>query len=120
MAPRSLFLYLDDIRQACLRVSEFAAGKTLHDYKSDAFFRSAVERQLMIIGEALRGATRQDPAVVARLPESGRIIAFRNILVHQYFGIEDDIVWVIITKRVPELLAVVLDLLNEGSSDETT
>lgn len=113
MAPRSLQLYLDDIRQACLRVTDFIDGRNLEDYEADEYFRSAIERQLTIIGEAMRGATRIDPTVVAKLPESGRIIAFRNVLVHHYFEIEDDVVWVIVTRRVPELLGAVNDLLGE-------
>lgn len=45
--------YLYDIQQACERLTKFVAGKTFADYDSDDFFRSAVERQFEIIGEAI-------------------------------------------------------------------
>lgn len=45
--------YLFDIQQACERLTKFVAGKTFADYDSDDFFRSAVERQFEIIGEAI-------------------------------------------------------------------
>lgn len=115
MAPRSLQLYLDDIHQACTQVIGFTAGKSLHDYESDHLLRSAIERQLTIIGEAMRAVARIDPELVARLPESGRIIAFRNVLVHHYFEIKDDVVWVIVTRRVPELLGMLNELLPDES-----
>lgn len=113
MAPRSLQLYLSDIRQACQRVGKFSTDKTLSDFEDDLLFRSAMERRLTIIGEAMRAAIRIDPSLADTLPESGRIIAFRNVLVHHYFEIEEDVVWVIVTQRVPELLAVVSTLLND-------
>ena len=45
--------YLWDIQEAAGHILEFASGKTLDDYERDLMFRSAVERQLEIIGEAV-------------------------------------------------------------------
>jgi uncharacterized protein with HEPN domain len=115
MSPRSLRLYLNDIRQACLVIEEFAAGKTLLDYEADRLLRSGIERQLTIIGEAMRAVIRFDPSLAGRLPESSRIIGFRNVLVHHYFEIEDEVVWIIVARRVPELLVVVDELLKDRS-----
>ncbi len=45
--------YLYDMEQACVLLSSFLVGKTFADYEADPMLRSAVERQLMIVGEAL-------------------------------------------------------------------
>jgi uncharacterized protein with HEPN domain len=45
--------YLYDMEQACVLLSSFLVGKTFTDYDADPLLRSAVERQLMIVGEAL-------------------------------------------------------------------
>jgi uncharacterized protein with HEPN domain len=116
MSPRSLRLYLDDIRQACTVIEQFVVGVTVEDYETNLMLRSAIERQLTIIGEAMTSVMRLRPALGSSLPEAGRIIAFRNVLVHHYFEIEDDVVWVIITRRVPELLEVVEELLNDEAT----
>ena len=120
MAERNLWLYFSDLQRACQMVSGFVAGKSLDNYLSDPFLRSAVERQLTIIGEATRAIVDIDPAYRAQMPEAGRIIALRNILVYRYFRVEHDVVWVIVTQRVPELLAVVNELLASEPLDERT
>lgn len=95
--------YLYDIQQAASRIAEFASGKRLEDYRSDAMLRSAVERQFEIIGEALTQLTRVDPALVQRVSEHRRIIAFRNILIHGYAEVDDRLVWDIIESKLPIL-----------------
>jgi uncharacterized protein with HEPN domain len=50
------FLY--DVCQACEGLLEFTKGKNLEDYKAELLLRSGVERQLMIIGEALSQAEK--------------------------------------------------------------
>lgn len=52
------FLY--DVQQACELLGQFTEGKSLTDYLSDPLLRSAVERQLMIVGEALYQAFHED------------------------------------------------------------
>ena len=71
-----------DARQAALRVESYTRSKTFADYQSDYYFRSAVERQLQIVGEALSRLRQVDPDTAADVPELPRIVAFRNILVH--------------------------------------
>lgn len=57
--------YLFDIAEACGLIEEFVAGKSFEDYTQDRMLRSAVERQLEIVGEALAGLLR-------RVIEAGR------------------------------------------------
>jgi hypothetical protein len=61
-------------------------GKTFADYDADPMLRSAVERQLMIVGEALNRLRRIEPELLASITDSRKIIAFRNILGHGYDG----------------------------------
>jgi uncharacterized protein with HEPN domain len=61
---------LYDIREAATLVVDFVAGKRLEDYQADALLRSAVERQLEIIGEALTQLAKVDRQLVARISVS--------------------------------------------------
>jgi uncharacterized protein with HEPN domain len=54
--------------------------------------RSAVERQFGIIGEALVQALRIYPELESHITDIGRIIAFRNRLIHGYASVSDEIV----------------------------
>ena len=51
--------------------------------------RAAVERQFEIIGEALARLRKLDPEVCSAVTDAGRIIAFRNILIHGYADVDD-------------------------------
>jgi uncharacterized protein with HEPN domain len=74
--------------------------------------RSAVERQLEIIGEALSRAVAVDPRLRDRITETPRIIAFRNRLIHGYASVSDEVVWGIVQGKRPVLCREVHDLLR--------
>jgi uncharacterized protein with HEPN domain len=63
-------------------LAQFSTGKTLNDYHGDALLRSAIERQFEIVGEALNQAIKLDAGLADQVSDSGRIIAFRNRLIH--------------------------------------
>ncbi len=86
---------------------------TYSDYTSDAMLRSAVERQLAVLGEALTQLAKIDPQTASRISEYQRIIAFRNILIHGYAEIDDRIVWNVLQQYLPELKSQAEVLLTE-------
>lgn len=92
-----------DAQRASRLVRDFAEGRSFDDYRDDVMFRSAVERQLQIIGEALSRLSRVDPETAATLPELRSIVGFRNILVHGYAQVDDEVVWRIIHDDLPLL-----------------
>lgn len=75
--------YLYDILKACEAILQFVENKTLADYDSDLFFRSAVERQFMIVGEALNQAVRLDEEIEGQIEDAREIINLRNVIVLQ-------------------------------------
>jgi uncharacterized protein with HEPN domain len=111
MPPELLKLFFD-MRQACRLIQDFARGKTLEDYNQDALLRSAIERQFIILGEALSQAIRVDPAIEAKIPDARKIVNFRNVIVHGYAKVEVVTVWGIVERFLPPLFARVEELLS--------
>lgn len=105
--------YLYDIAGAAALAIEFITGKSFSEYASDSMLRSAVERQLQIVGEAMAQLTKIDPLTASRISEHKRITAFRNILVHGYANIDDRIVWNVLQLNLPTLRREAEALLNE-------
>jgi uncharacterized protein with HEPN domain len=105
--------FLFDISRAAALAQEFIAGKTFEDYAANPMLRSAVERQLEIVGEALAQLSRRDPATASQISEHHRIIAFRNILVHGYAVIDDRIVWNVLELKLPVVGAEAERLLQQ-------
>lgn len=88
--------YLWDVREAADVVAGFMQGHRFDDYGGDLMFRSAVERHLVKIGEALNQLARVDQVLAARIPELRRVVAFRNVLIHGYDQIDNAGVWRIV------------------------
>jgi uncharacterized protein with HEPN domain len=73
--------------------------------------RSAVERQFIIIGEALNRLDKLDAAIASQITDCSKIIGFRNVLVHGYEVIDDQIVWNTVKNHLPNLKHQVENLL---------
>jgi uncharacterized protein with HEPN domain len=85
--------YYDDIIFAISLIDEFLVEvKSFAEYKADRKTKSAVERQLAIVGEAIK-----------KINYHTSIIGFRNILIHSYDSIDDEIVWAIVKKHLKPL-----------------
>ncbi len=105
--------YLWDIQQAAEAIMRFLAGLDPTAFAEDELVQSAVERKFEVIGEALGQLSKVDPELARRIPDIGDIIAFRNILIHGYAGIEHARVWNIAHDSLPNLQTVVAALLEE-------
>jgi uncharacterized protein with HEPN domain len=107
---RHEILYLTDILEATDRIAEFIAGIEPESFQKSELLRSAVVHKLSIVGEA---AARLSDEVRNRNPQVPwpQIIAFRNILIHAYFGIDWDVVWEAAKHRCPVLRAQIAPIL---------
>lgn len=116
-------LYLNDIVEAADHIAEFIAGADFEAFQGSEMLRSAVVQKLGVIGEA---AARVSADLTSRHPEVPwpQIVAFRNILIHAYFGIDWDVVWRAATNRCPVLRRQIGDILAaelgvpDGSREE--
>ncbi|MGV7235674.1 MAG: HepT-like ribonuclease domain-containing protein [Nitrosomonadaceae bacterium] len=104
MSLRNPKKYLYDIIDCCEFLLDFTNDKTVDDYKNDRPFRSAVERELQIIGEAIAQLDNVSPETADQISEFRNIIGFRNILVHGYDSLDPETVWSVIEEKLATLL----------------
>lgn len=99
---RDYKLYLDDILEAAKRIEKYTKGLTLEKLKKDTLILDGVVRNLEIIGEAAKNIPNQ---IRKKYPEIEwkKIAGLRDILAHEYFGIDLEVVWDIIENKVPIL-----------------
>lgn len=112
MRPESAS-WLWDARQACAAASSFVEGTTFEEYAQDLRTRSAVERQLEILGESLNRVRQHDGETAALVPELARIVGMRNLLAHEYGVVDDRLVWDAAVREVPGLLQTLEQILAE-------
>jgi len=111
MQPESRKL-LWDACTAAQWILDHVAGRTLQDYRLDELLRLSTERQFIILGEALSQLARKDPESANLITEIREVVGFRNILVHGYAEINDELVWNLIAVDLPPLIDTLTDLLN--------
>ena len=92
-----------DMLAASRLVVSFTEGKNWSDYERDVLLRSAVERQIGIVGEAAWKMSVETKAKYPDVPWE-KIAPARHRLIHDYDLIDDAIVWSIATKYIPELI----------------
>ena len=94
--------YLSDVLMAIDLILEFTIDITdFNSYEKDRKTQSAVERQLVIIGEALNKLRLIESGII--IENDKQIIGFRNRLVHAYDSIDNSIVWAIINRHLEKL-----------------
>lgn len=96
-------LYWDDILIACRKIVRFTAGLDKTAFRADERTYDAVLRNLEVIGEAVKNLP-EDARNRAPVIEWKKIAGLRDIIAHGYFGVDDEILWSIVTQKVPELL----------------
>lgn len=95
--------WLLDMLTAAKAVTLFVAGRTYKHYSSDLMLRSAVERQVEIIGEAARGISEPFRSAHPEIPWRP-IMAQRHRLSREYGEIDDQLIWRVATVHIPLLI----------------
>ena len=114
MFERDSRLYLSDILDSGIAILEFVKELSFEGFCKDRKTHSAVIREFEVIGEAVGKLSeelkRKHPAI-----EWQDIKDFRNLLIHEYFGVDLEIVWKIVQDDLPALMNVVREILLKES-----
>jgi uncharacterized protein with HEPN domain len=111
---RDFKVLLDDILEASQRIRSYTDGLSLSDLRADQKTIDAVVRNLEVMGEAIKKL----PAEIRdRHPDVPwkKIAGLRDILIHEYFGIDLDIIWDVVQTKLPALTEQVAAILSAES-----
>jgi uncharacterized protein with HEPN domain len=99
---------LDMARKACGRVAELDKA----DYDADEDVRLALIHLVQVIGEAARKVSPETQLALPEIPWR-EIIGMRNRIVHDYLGVDEDVVWEVVTFDLPSLVAALERVVPE-------
>jgi len=100
--PRGYAAYLADIMQAIERIEAYTKDRTLADLSGDTKTQDALIKNLLVIGEAVKGLPQEVKEKAKDVPWDG-IAGLRDRLGHQYFDINMQIVWDFVKNELPLL-----------------
>jgi uncharacterized protein with HEPN domain len=104
--------YLRDMLENALRAIQFVGGMDYNGFKKDNKTVYAVIRAVEIIGEAARNIPEDVRAKYPNIPWRD-VAGMRSKLVHQYFGVNMEVVWQTIQEDLPTLISVLQNILKQ-------
>lgn len=112
MSKRDLGLYIGDILESAKAIKEYIEGMDFNDFENDRKTYSATIREYIIIGEAVSVLIdlleEKAPSYPWRMVKD-----FRNFIVHEYFGVDSQIVWDLTTKDLDTLVENIETIIIE-------
>lgn len=102
MRRRQWKLYIEDILEAIVRIERYTQGMDLEGFRASDITVDAVIRNFTIIGEAARQIPPEIEKANSDIPWD-KMRALRNIVVHQYFGVDASILWETLRHDLPPL-----------------
>ena len=110
MPHRNTDLRISDIIEAIQRILEYVEGVTFDQFAEDRKTIDAVVRNFIVIGEA---ASHLPDDFIEHHPELPwrEMRDMRNIVVHEYFGVDNLIIWDTVKKNLPPVLPLLKQLL---------
>ena len=111
MPERIYKAYLGDILVCCNKITLYITGMSFDDFFSDEKSYDAVLRNLEIIGEAVKHI----PSYIRKMNndiEWRKIAGLRNILIHDYLGIDENVIWDLVQNKIPDLQNKIDRIIN--------
>jgi len=111
MSERSQLLYCQDILESGAAILSYVQGITCDAFVQDRMRYSAVIREFEIIGEAVGKLSEELKSGYPEIPWQD-VKDFRNLLAHEYFGVDLEIVWNTIRDDLPMLMDAVQKIVS--------
>ena len=109
---RELLDYIYDILEAINEVEEFTQGMNFEGFAGDKKTVNAVIRSLEVIGEAAKKIPANVRKKYLKVPWK-RMAGMRDKLIHEYHGIDLEIVWVVVKEELPPVSAEMEEVLKD-------
>ncbi len=111
---RTQELYIGDILESIEKIERYVKGFTEKNFYQDSQLQDAILRRLEIMGEAVKNISQNFRIKYPEIPWKN-IAGLRDVLTHEYFGVNLKRVWKIIKEDLPELKEKISKILKQHS-----
>ncbi|HIH63239.1 MAG: hypothetical protein QT05_C0010G0006 [archaeon GW2011_AR13] len=112
---RDILLFVEDILGSIINIENFSKGISEEKFIGDELRKSAIIRQIEIIGEAVKNIPESFRKKYPNI-EWKKIAGTRDIIIHAYFGVDYEKVWEVVKKDIPKLKKEIQEIIKKEKS----
>lgn len=112
MCPRDWRARIEDILESIYNLDDYTRGMTFKEFLNDKKTMKAAAYEIGIIGEAARYISDEVKKNYPQVPWE-KMQAIRNVVIHQYFRIDPEILWRTIKQNLPPLVTALQEILKK-------
>ncbi len=109
---KNINLFLDHILESIDLIEEYIKGKNITDFLESKKLQDSVIRRIEIIGEAIKNIPNEFKSKYKQIPWR-EIIGMRDLLIHQYFGVDLNLTWHVVERDLPMLKKQIIEIKKE-------
>ncbi len=115
-------VFIEHILESIELIENYTANKTISDFIESVQLQDSIIRRIEIIGEAVKNLPAEVKSNYPDVPWK-KIAGMRDVLIHEYFGIDLELTWQVVQKDIPDLkrenLKIKQDLKTRSTSSST-
>ena len=114
MKNKNPLFFLNDIKESLEKIFQYTSNLSFKEFLSSNITKDAVERNFEIIGEAVKNLPDELKSKYSHIPFK-QIAGMRDKLIHDYFGVDYEIIWKTIKEKLPEFRDEIIKIIKELS-----
>lgn len=117
MSPRQWQFFIEDIINAIEKIQQYSAGMERSAFRTDGKTQDAIERKLIVIGEAASHIPSNIVQKYSSIPWR-EMRDMRNFAVHAYWGVKPEVVWDTVQRDLPSLLPMLRQIFQDEVKEQ--